>query len=101
MTEVLCTELIFPLQKHVMTSEKWLDGQVSASLQKAFIIFDKLIYKPISNLLKEHVNFHMRAGHTAKSQMTATKNRTVTNKEHAKKNIEGGWNYLEPHRLTW
>lgn len=27
-TEVFCIDLIFPIQKHVMTSEKWLDRQV-------------------------------------------------------------------------
>lgn len=36
--------MIFPIQKHVMTSEKWLDRKVSISRQKSFIIFDGPIY---------------------------------------------------------
>lgn len=47
-TQVLFFFLIF--QKHVMTSEKWLDRLVSASLLEGFVISDQPIYKAINKL---------------------------------------------------
>lgn len=49
--DVFWADLISPIQKHVMTSEKWLDRQVSASLHRGFIIFDGPVYCPIKKKL--------------------------------------------------
>lgn len=40
-----------------MTSEKWLDRQVSASLNKGFVIFDEPGNKTVDELIKEHCWF--------------------------------------------
>lgn len=48
---------LFSIQKHVMTSEKWLDRQVSASLNKGFVIFDEPGNKTVDELIKEHCWF--------------------------------------------
>lgn len=48
---------IFSIQKHVMTAEKWLDRQVSASLNKGFVILNKPGNKTVDEIFKERCWF--------------------------------------------